>query len=131
MADDLLCFQRPVNIKTKIRYNGQEYSDPKQLPPEVRAAYDKARRGDTGSRSNPVLKRNFVANGEEFSGEDEMPADARRFCEDVMSVIENNGEVTLPGSPRNEPVITKRQLALVFLVVGMLLALAWLALATG
>ena len=33
-----------LNVKTKIRYNGQEYSDPNQLPPEVRAAYQKAMR---------------------------------------------------------------------------------------
>ena len=31
-----------VKIKTKIRYKGQEYSDPNQLPPEVRAAYEKS-----------------------------------------------------------------------------------------
>ena len=30
------------NLKTKIRYDGREYSGPGQLPPEVRAAYEKS-----------------------------------------------------------------------------------------
>jgi hypothetical protein len=119
-----------VNVKQKIRYNGQEYSDPTQLPPEVREAYENAMNGDAGSTSNSVVKRKFVVNGQEFASEDEMPNDVRRLCEDVMSVVENNGEVTLPGSPMTDPLITKRQLGMVFAVVGTLVAVACIALAT-
>lgn len=119
-----------IRIKPKIRYNGQEYSDPGQLPPDVRAAYEKAMRGDARSTSNTRVKRKFVVNGQQFAGEDEMPADVRKLCDDVVGVIENNGEVTLPNSRGQEPLITKRQLLSVVLVVGVLLAVALVALAT-
>lgn len=129
-----ICFLRwePVNmrIKPKIRYNGQEYSDPEQLPPEVRAAYQKAMRSDARSTSNTRVKRKFVVNGQQFAREGEMPAGVRTLCDDVISVIENNGEVTLPSSRIQEPLITKRQLLLVVLVVGVLLAVALVALTT-
>jgi ribosomal protein L28 len=129
-----ICFLRwePVNIKikTKIRYNGQEYSDPSQLPPEVRAAYEKAMNGDARSTSNRRVKRKFVVNGQQFASEDEMSADVPKLCDDVMSVIENNGEVTLPHSQRQEPLITRRQLLSVVVVVGVLLAIALTVLAT-
>ena len=115
-----------IKVKTKIRYNGQDYSDPNQLPPEVRAAYETAMRGETSAR----VKRKFVVNGEEFTNEAEMPSDVRRLCEDVMSVIENNGEVTLPNSHFEDSLITKRQLVLVVLAVGMVVALALISLAT-
>jgi hypothetical protein len=43
------------------------------------------------------------------------------FDDDVLSVIENNGEVTLPGIRRREPLISKRQFRFVALVVGLLM----------
>lgn len=95
-------------MKAKIRYNGQEYSDPKQLPPEVREAYKNAVRGAARSVSNRILRRNFIVNGETFD-DSNLPADARRLCDNVMSVIENNGEVTLPDSLRGEPWLTSGQ----------------------
>ena len=122
MADDLLRKSAglKLNVKTKIRYNGQEYSDPRDLPPNIRAAYEQAMRSDPGSPSSPVVKKKFVINGQEFDGEETMPADVRRLCDDVMSVIENNGEVTLPESPRTEPLITKSQLRGLFVLIGTL-----------
>src|SRR5947207_7865905 len=62
MADEMLRWQGGVNIKvkTKIRFNGQEYSDPNQLPPEVRAAYDKA-------LSSGVANQRIIINGQEFT----------------------------------------------------------------
>jgi len=40
---------------------------------------------------------------------------------DVMSVIENNGEVTLPSRPPAEPLFTKRQRQLALLIVWALI----------
>src|SRR5437762_2550192 len=34
--------QMKIDVKTKIKYKGQEYSSVEELPPEVRAAYEKA-----------------------------------------------------------------------------------------
>jgi len=103
-----------INVKTRIRYNGQEYSDPNQLPPDVRAAYDKA-------MAEELPRKKIVANGREFADENEIPEDVRRLYGDVMSVIENNGEVTLPCGSLSAPVFTKRQRQLVMLVVGGLI----------
>ena len=46
---------------------------------------------------------------------------ARQLCDDVMSVIENNGEVTLPSGRRLEPLFTKRQRQLAQLIVWVLI----------
>ncbi len=46
---------------------------------------------------------------------------ARQLCDDVMSVIENNGEVTLPSGRPAEPLFTKRQRQLALLIVWALI----------
>ena|SRR5207249_1933610 len=99
-----------ITLKSKIRYNGQEYSSPAELPPEVRAAYEKALR-------EVPTKIKFVLNGEQFADEDAMPADVRKLCDDVMGVIENNGEVTIPNG-KSEPLLSKREIAVVAVFAG-------------
>jgi len=77
-----------------------------------------------------MVKKKFVFNGEQFANEDAMPADVRKLCDDVMGVIENNGEVTIP-SGKSEPLLTKREMAVVALFAGgiVVLVLARLVLA--
>jgi hypothetical protein len=112
-----------ITLKSKIRYNGQEYSSPADLPPDVRVAYEKALR-------EVPSKTRFVINGQQFPNEDAMPADVRRLCDDVMSVIENNGEVTIPkGKP--DPLLTKREITLVAVVAGGIAALVLARLMMG
>jgi hypothetical protein len=112
-----------ITLKSKIRYNGQEYSSPAELPPEVRIAYEKA-------LHDGAVKKKFVFNGEQFANEDAMPADVRKLCDDVMGVIENNGEVTIPnGKP--EPLLTKREIVVVGLSAGGIVALVLARLAMG
>jgi len=65
-------------------------------------------------------------NGRESANQDAAPGQVRNLCDDVMSVIENNGEVTLPVSCPSERLITKRQLQFVLLLVGGLLFVVWL-----
>ena len=112
-----------IKIKTKIRYKGQEYSDPSQLPPEVRAAYQDSMKSGSATKK-------IVFNGEEFANQSEMPADVRKLYDGVLSVIENNGEVTLPATRPSEPLITKRQMRMILVVVAaVLVAAAALAIA--
>ena len=111
-----------IRFKTKIRYDGREYSDPNELPADVRAAYDKAMAGG-------AAQTKFVVNGQEFANQKEMPDDVRKLYDDVLSVIENNGEVTLPVAPRSEPLITKRQLEMILLLVASAIFGAWLFIA--
>ncbi len=105
-----------ITLKSKIRYNGQEYSSPAELPPEVRMAYEKALHGG-------VMKTKFVINGEQFANEEAMPADVRKLCDDVMGVIENNGEVTIPNGEKSEPLLTKREIVIVALFAGGIVVL--------
>ncbi len=100
-------------VKSKIRYNGQEYSSPAELPPDVRLAYKKA-------LHEGGFRKRFTINGQKFASEDAMPPDVRKLCEDVMSVIENNGEVTLPKA---EPLLTKKEVAIVVAFGAGILAL--------
>jgi hypothetical protein len=113
------CFHfRPavsITLKSKIRYNGQEYSSPAELPPDVRMAYEKA-------LHDGAVKKKFVFNGEPFANEEAMPPDIRKLCDDVMGVIENNGEVTIPNG-KSEPLLTKPEIAVVALFAGGIVAL--------
>src|SRR5437667_12224269 len=102
MANEMLWFRLAVSItlKSKIRYNGQEYSSPADLPPDVRAAYEKA-------LHDGAVKKKFLFNGEQFANEEAMPADVRKLCDDVMVVIENYGEVRIRNG-KSEQLWTKR-----------------------
>jgi hypothetical protein len=110
-----------IKLKSKIRYNGKEYSSPAELPPDVRLAYEKA-------LHEGVLKKRFRINGRQFASEEAMPAGVRKICDDVMSVIENNGEVTIP---KPEPLLTKTQVAIVAAFGAVILALVLARIASG
>jgi hypothetical protein len=119
-----------VRLKRKIRYNGKEYSSPAELPPEVRAAYEKAVRGRTAAYDGAVKKK-FIFSGRKFANEDDMPSDVRKLYDDVMGVIENNGEVTIPNRERSEPLLTKREIVVVAVFAGGIVVLILARLAMG
>ncbi|HZR77817.1 MAG TPA: hypothetical protein VFA58_01335 [Chthoniobacterales bacterium] len=104
-----------ITLKTKIRYNGQEYASPSDLPPAVRLAYEKV-------LHDGAVEKRFTFNGQHLDSEDGMPAEVRKLCDDVMGVIENNGEVTIPNR-RIEPLLTKKEIAIVGLFAGGIIAL--------
>ena len=112
-----------ITLKSKIRYNGKEYSSPAELPPEIRMAYEKA-------LHDGAVKKKFVFNGEPFANEQEMPPDVRKLCDDIMGVIENNGEVTIPNG-KSDPLLTKRELAIVGVFAGGIVALVVARLVLG
>ena len=60
-----------------------------------------------------------------------MPADVRKLCDDVMGVIENNGEVTIPNGGKSEPLLTKREILIVALFAGGIAALVLARLVIG
>jgi len=99
-----------VTLKTKIRYNGQEYSSPADLPPDVRQAYEKA------LHEGSVRTRKFVVNGQPFANDEAMPADVRKLCDDAMEVIENNGQVTIPNAENPDQLLTKKELGIAIAV---------------
>jgi hypothetical protein len=95
-----------ITLKTRIRYKDKEYSSPNDLPSEVCSAYEKA-------IAEGKISKKILFNGQKFTNEDAMPRDVRKLCDDVMSVIENNGQVTLPNNRRTEPLLTKREVLVV------------------
>ena len=113
-----------ITLKSKIRYNGREYSSPAELPPDVRLAYERA-------LHEGAVKKKFVVNGAQFASEDEMPADVRKLCDDIMSVIENNGEVTIPNGQSRERLLTKREVTIIAAFGAGILALVLARIAAG
>jgi hypothetical protein len=109
-----------ITLKRKIiHYNGKEYSNPAELPPDVRLAYERALHED-------VSGKKFVVNGEKFASGKAMPPD------DVMSVIENNGEVTIPTSaPNRERLLSKREVGIAIAVGVGIAALVLARIAHG
>jgi hypothetical protein len=109
-----------ITLRSKIRYNGKEYATPAELPPEVRMAYEKA-------LHDPAVKKFTFVNGQKFTSEEAMPPDVRKLCDDVMSVIENNGEVTIPNGAQNrERLLSKREVGI---AIGVGVGIAALVLA--
>ena len=113
-----------INLRTKIRYNGREYSSPSQLPPDVRAAYRKAS-ASHGIALNRVLDK-IVVTGRFFA---DYRRDPQWFYEDIMSVVESNGEVTLPVTPAR--FLTRGRIATALVLLGTLAAAAVAVLAKG
>ena len=82
-----------VNIKTRVRFNGQEYDSVDAMPPEARAAYEAAlarlpAAGIQTARVTTTTK--IVFNGQEYASPDEMPAEARAKYEQLMGKFDAN-----------------------------------------
>jgi hypothetical protein len=105
------------NGKIKIWGHGQEYSSPDHLPPEIQGPCRKGTPSGHASLNQCLDK--IIVDGHETPGGGEP---SRRIYDDILSVIENNGQVTLPIS--SEPLLTSRQFKMVLAVVMAMAALA-------
>lgn len=126
----MLSFQAVINIsvKTRIRYDGKEYSDVAELPERIRAAYEKA----TAGCSPPLITaatQKILLNGQEFASENELPSRERKLYGDVMSLIQDNGEVTLPGLRFSGPLPARHRLRAVLVLLGLIAFVALVVLA--
>lgn len=143
------CIIGPMNItlKTKIRYKGQEYSSVDQLPPEVRAVYERAMAGGGNVVVNHGTGLRLVVNGKQYPSVADMSAAEKKLYDDAMQLIRDDVSAALTTSPAESSVstasattpkpaavdsgwLTKRQVQLIILVAGVLLALA-LVIAAG
>src|SRR5204862_8113330 len=77
-----------INLKTKIKYNGQEYSSVEELPPEARSAYEKAIAAESAIRSTEI-----VFNGREYASPEQMPTAERQLYEDAMKLAHDTGGI--------------------------------------
>ena len=115
--------QMKINIKTKIKYKGQEYSSVEELPPEVRAAYEKAMATGGASFSTKI-----VFNGQEYASLDQMPAAQRQLYEIALKLSQDT-EAIAPARKADSaalPTNRQRQLVLLFAVLVVIAVVIFL-----
>src|SRR5947207_13572094 len=101
-----------TNVRTIIRYKGQEYSSADQLPAEARSAYESALAKGVVAAGAPATKQQIVLNGQHFASPDEMPAVERKLYDDAISFDRKNGS-SLPSPKPSSVWLTPTQLRLV------------------
>jgi len=78
-----------ISFKTKIRYNGKDFSSVDELPPEMRAIYERA----LANRSNKLMSAGtkvvtqLVVNGHEVESTKELAEDEQKLCADAMQLL--------------------------------------------
>jgi hypothetical protein len=89
----MICSNHPAvtinfktNVRTVIRYKGQEYSSVDQLPAEAQAAYKTALGKGVATASAPNVKQAITLNGQHFASLDEIPAAERKLVDDAMAI---------------------------------------------
>jgi hypothetical protein len=87
-----------ISVKNKVIVNGKEYDSVEKMPDEIRAAYEKAKKGSPGqghARTLEIGKSELVFNGKEYADEDAMPQEERELYEFVMKAMEKEG-ISIP-----------------------------------
>jgi hypothetical protein len=102
--------QMKINVKRKIKYKGQEYSSVEELPPEVRAAYEKAM-----ATSGASVSTKIVFNGQEYASLDQMPAAERQLYEDALKLTHDTEAIASARKAGTAALLTNRQWQLVLL----------------
>ena len=80
-----------ARAKTNIRFNGREYANADEMPPDIRAAYDRAVDEmpplHSGARLAANLKAKIIVNGTEFNHPGEMSVDDRHFYHEALEAL--------------------------------------------
>jgi len=105
-----------VNVKTKIKYKGQEYSSVEELPPEARSAYEKAIAADSATLSTRI-----VFNEREYASPEQMPTAERQLYEDAMKLTHDNDRVVPAKNEASAGLLTPGQWRLVILFATLVL----------
>ena len=95
-----------VNINTKIRFNGVEYSRVEDMPAEVKQTYERALAQMQASGVNVKTKAKLVFNGHEYDSAEAMPDNIRRLYDQIITSVDanHNGipDVAEPDQPALE-----------------------------
>jgi hypothetical protein len=103
-----------INIKTKVRFNGQDYDSVEAMPPDIRQKFEKIMAGmqkPDGSRVVIQTSKKVVFNGQEYAGVEAMPEEVRRQYHQIMNTIDKDGNgipdvleggSAGPGQPQQE-----------------------------
>jgi hypothetical protein len=75
-------------VRTNVVVNTKKYDRVEDMPPEVRAAYEKA----IGASASAALSANTITfNGATFDSVEAMPPEARRLYESVLASLPHGG----------------------------------------
>jgi hypothetical protein len=136
-----------ISFKTKIRYNGKDFSSIDELPPEIRATYERA----LANRSNKLISTGtkvltqLVVNGHEVESTKELSEDEEKIYAEAMQLLrikscaspdgrlnDDRSNATPPGSvspiasPQAAEIgwLTPKQKKLVAIVAGLIVVAA-------
>ena len=107
-----------TNVKTVIRYKGQEYSSADQLPSEAHSAYEAALGNGVTAAATPGVKQQIFLNGQHFASPDEMSAAERKLYGDAISFVRDSTTVSAADN-RPSPWLTPAQLRFLLFVAAM------------
>ena len=113
-----------TNVKTVIRYKGQEYSSLDQLPAEARTAYESAMAHGTAPKATD-RKEQIVVNGQHFASANELPAAERKLYDDAISLVRNSPTISNPPASSSSW-LTPSQLRLALLLTAVAISVVWI-----
>ena len=93
--------------KNNIRFNGREYANADEMPPDIRAAYDRAVDDvpplHSGARIAAKLKAKIIVNGNEFNHPGELSVDDRHSLHEALEALVQFGSpVSTPAASTGE-----------------------------
>jgi hypothetical protein len=113
-----------TNVRTVIRYKGQEYFSLDQLPAEARATYDAALAKGVLAKPATAIQQ-IVVNGQRFSSADEMPAAERKLYDDAISLVRDS--TTIPNAPvSSSSWVTPSQVRLALVLTVLAVLVVWI-----
>ena len=112
----------------RIIVNGREYRSVEELPPDLRAAYEKAMASREGAGPVPRI----TVNTQQYDSPEAMPPDVRRLYEAVRANLPKEGAVPVavpPGADARAiepPATSGRAMAVLIAGACLLVLLYWL-----
>jgi len=80
-------------------------------------------------KNETKIRNKKVVNRSKSSGKSAMPTDVSKLYADIMSVVQHNGHVTLPGGSFSDGFLTNRQVRALAFLLGALGLVALLKIA--
>jgi hypothetical protein len=112
-----------ITVKKRIVVNGKEYQRVEDLPPDLRAAYEKA----VASRTTPPISMKVTFNGQEYDSLEAMPSFVRRLYAAAVAAETNTASSTdeVEMAPALEPSSAAPRWLIAVLVAAAALALTY------
>jgi hypothetical protein len=122
-----------ARTKTKIQFNGHEYTSADEMPVRVRAAYERAIHETpalhSGARLAAKLKAKIIVNDTEFNHAGEMSVDDRHLYHEALEAVFPPGiavSATEAPSVTEARKVTRTKMLLVVLLVSLLAGAVYL-----